>query len=177
MSTEIPLFQNDPYAVILRHVFAILKLTALDQVVLAVNNLAFSDLYFAKSLKTTCSLTSYFFLFLEHLYISGTMRNLSSLKVMKGFILASDIWVSIPKLMCFANFLIFKLLVDEDMHAIERYFFKLLLVVKLVPYSVKKWFCGIRDFDVKFDKKKLRFSGQCLAKIVIFLLALIYLRP
>ena len=56
---------------------------------------------------------------------------ISGQKVIKGFVLVSDIWVSDPKLMFFAFFRIIKLLVEyEDMHATERYFLKLLLVVK-----------------------------------------------
>ena len=41
---------------------------------------------------------------------------------MKGFVLASDIWVSDPKLTVFANFQILKLLVGyEDMRTTEIY--------------------------------------------------------
>ena len=55
--------------------------------------------------------------------------------VMKGFVLASDIWVSDPKMtkidIFFAYFRIIKLLVEyEDTSATERYLLKLLLVVK-----------------------------------------------
>ena len=59
---------------------------------------------------------------------------ISGLKVMNGFVLTFYIWVSDPKLTFFANFArfwIFKLLVAyEDTSATERYFVKLLLVVK-----------------------------------------------
>ena len=55
-------------------------------------------------------------------------------KVMKGFVLASDIWVSDPKMTkidVFGLFWIIKLLVEyEDTPATERYFLKLLLMVK-----------------------------------------------
>ena len=59
---------------------------------------------------------------------------ISGSKVMKGFVLAIDIWVSDPKITkidFFAYFRIIKLLVEyEDMPATERYFLKLFLVVK-----------------------------------------------
>ena len=59
---------------------------------------------------------------------------ISGPKVMKGFVLTSDIWVSGPKINkndVFAYFRIIKLLVDyEDTPATDRYFLKLLLVVK-----------------------------------------------
>ena len=55
-------------------------------------------------------------------------------KVLKGFILTSEIWVSDAKLTLlpiFANFRTFKLLVEnEDTLATQRYFVKLLLMVK-----------------------------------------------
>ena len=59
---------------------------------------------------------------------------ISGPKVMNGFVLMFYIWVSDPKLTFsanFAGFFIFKLLVEyEDTSATERYFVKLLLVVK-----------------------------------------------
>ena len=59
---------------------------------------------------------------------------ISGPKVMKGFVMASDIWVSDPKIIkidVFAYFWIIKLLVKyEDTTATERYFLKLLLVAK-----------------------------------------------
>ena len=60
---------------------------------------------------------------------------ISGPKVMKGFILASDIWVSDPKMakidVFYAYFRIIQFLVEyEDTSATERYFLKLLLVVK-----------------------------------------------
>ena len=59
---------------------------------------------------------------------------ISGPKVMNGFILTFYILVSDPKLTFFANFarfLKFKLLVEyEDTSVTERYFIKLLLVVK-----------------------------------------------
>ena len=59
---------------------------------------------------------------------------ISALKLMKGFVLASDILVSDPKIAkidVFAYFQIIKLLVEyEDTPATERFFLQLLLVVK-----------------------------------------------
>ena len=56
---------------------------------------------------------------------------LSCPKVIKGSILASDVWMSDPNLMFFADFRIFKLMVKyEDTSATERYFVKLLSVVR-----------------------------------------------
>ena len=59
---------------------------------------------------------------------------ISGPKVMKGLVLAPDIWVSdqkITKIDVFAYFRIIKPLVEyEDTPATERYFLKLLLVVK-----------------------------------------------
>ena len=60
----------------------------------------------------------------------------SGQKVIKGFILASDIWVSDPKMakidgVFFVCFRMIKLLVEnEDTSATERYFHKLLAVLK-----------------------------------------------
>ena len=59
-------------------------------------------------------------------------------KVMKGFVLASDIWISDPKMakidVLFAYFRMIKRLVEyEETSATEGYFLKLLLMVK---YSV-----------------------------------------
>ena len=72
-------------------------------------------------------------------------KNIWTKTVMKGFILASDIWVSDPKLTFFAYFRIFKLLVEyEETHATERY-------LQLNTHSVKEWFFGMSAFDVKFD--------------------------
>ena len=55
-------------------------------------------------------------------------------KVLNGFILTSETWVSDPKLTflpIFANFRTFKLLVEtEDRLATQRYFVKVLLMVK-----------------------------------------------
>ena len=76
---------------------------------------------------------------------------------MKGSILVSDIWVSDPKLMFFADIRIFKVMVKyEDTPATERYFDKLLLVVRHT--ICKKWPCGKSTFDAKFDKN-LNFGG------------------
>ena len=56
---------------------------------------------------------------------------ISGPKIIKGSILASDVWLSDPNLMVFADFGIFKLTVKyEDMPATERYFVKLLFVVR-----------------------------------------------
>ena len=82
---------------------------------------------------------------------------ISGPKVMKVFVLASEIWVSDPKMtkidgFFFAYFRIIKLLVEyEDTPATERYFLKLLLVVKYTFCEIKR-FCGMSTLDVKFDK-------------------------
>ena len=63
-------------------------------------------------------------IFFGNAKISGT-------KVIKGSILASDVWLSDQNLMFFADFWIFKLMVKyNDTPATERYFVKLFLVVR-----------------------------------------------
>ena len=100
-------------------------------------------------------------------------------KGMKGFVLASGLWVSDPKMtkndVFFAYFRIIKLLLEyEDTHATERYFLKLLLVVKFTFYE--RMVLWHEAFDVKFDKN-FNFVWLFLAKIVNFGLDPIYLTP
>ena len=82
-----------------------------------------------------------------------------------------------PKIDVFANFLIFKLLVDVDTHATERYFLKLLLLVKLVAYSVKLVLWHELSSMLNLIKKKNFDFRAIFGKIVQFLLDPIYLTP
>ena len=92
------------------------------------------------------------------------MQNKSGPKVTKGFVLASDIWLSDPKLMffaIFANFQIFKLLVEyEDTCATERYFVKFLLMVKYI--FCKGWLLRVHSM---LNLIKTSILGLFLAKI------------
>ena len=74
---------------------------------------------------------------------------------------ASNTWASDLKVTSLANFRIFKLLVKyEDNRATERYFVKLILVVKHT-----EWLSGTGAFDVKCDNN-FDFGGYFIVKIV-----------
>ena len=69
-------------------------------------------------------------LFFLNTYVFQICKNIWR-KSNEGLVLATDIWVSDQKLTFFAEFRIFKLLVEyKDMHATEKYFVNFLLVVK-----------------------------------------------
>ena len=86
---------------------------------------------------------------------------ISGQNVITAFILASDIWVSDPKMAKIDVFLVYfrmiKPLVEyEDTSATERYFLKLLVVVKNT--FCERMILWQESFDVKFDKN-FNFGG------------------
>ena len=95
----------------------------------------FSALYFSKKVKNQLQSLPVIFSFIRT-SIFFRFAKIFSPKVIKGSILASDVWMSNPNLMFFADFWIFKLMEKyKDTPATERYFAKLLLVVR---YTIGK---------------------------------------